>query len=395
MGVLILNNKVKTSIDGLNCYQAVLIDWFQFNILNIYEEFYSEYTPYQNIDLKNCCYILFEDLFNIKSDELIFEWKGICGYTANISWNNIRMYFNHHNPGQGINVIMSGKGCRDFEDLDLTWFELIKKISKYKRVNYNRIDIAIDDYTNKFYDLEKIKWYVDNGLVVSRFRTTFNVNYKTIDVNPESLGCTIQFGSKASNLQITFYDKLKERENENIIVSEDVKYWSRCELRFRHEYAEQVSQFILNGDLINTTKGILYDHIRFIIPDNKSSDSNKWRRDTCSWWLDYLDSVEKLHLSTITIESDITKKRKWLMTSTPKTTLQILLSEVDTFNVDEVLFDLILKILDIGIDKLDKKSLELVNNYRQKHNLDIISYEDICNLIYGIKEKIVLDNKKK
>lgn len=58
---------------------------------------------------------------------------------------------------------------------------------------------------------------------------------KGIIENNVILGDTLQFGSRASLVQITFYDKLQERKNNNYIVRDDVKYWVRTELRFRNE----------------------------------------------------------------------------------------------------------------------------------------------------------------
>ncbi|MDD4733666.1 MAG: replication initiation factor domain-containing protein [Bacilli bacterium] len=370
---------------------TIIIDWFQCTILSVWNDFYEDNSLYKNINIKDVCYMLFEDLFNIDSLELILEFKGISGYTCNISWNNIKMYFHHLYPNQGINIILSGKGCRDFETLNLDWQYFINKLSNYSKVNYNRIDIAIDDYSDIYYDLKKINYYRDSGLVVSRFKSSYNIDHKIIEDVPRDLGRTIQFGSKASNLQITFYNKLLEREHESVIIRDDITVWNRCELRFRHEYAEQIVA-MLDKDINRVVKGILHDNIRFV-KDKKHTNIS--RRETCKWWLDYLDNVEKLQLTTKNPEHDITKKRRWLLNTTSKTLLQVLLSNIDTFTLDDNLLTLLLEMLDTGVDKISIKDIELVNNYRTKNNLKPLFIEDIHNLLHDIKTMRVVNEKKK
>ena len=88
-------------------------------------------------------------------------------------------------------------------------------------ISYNRIDIAIDDYTNKYFTLTKLKKYKDKGLILSKFLNLYHMGKICISTG-ESAGDTIQFGSKASEVQITFYDKLLERESQNYIIIDNI-----------------------------------------------------------------------------------------------------------------------------------------------------------------------------
>lgn len=74
-------------------------------------------------------------------------------------------------------------------------------------------------------------------------------------------------------------------------------------------------------------KSVLGDYIRFVECD--SNDSNKSRWSTSFWWQEYLENLEKIDLSVISIEHSITKKRAWLDRSVSKSQLLVYLSTLD------------------------------------------------------------------
>lgn len=363
------------------CKPTLLVDWFQFTLLDIKSNdlvsHFGDNNQFCSFD--NFIPGLFKELFNVYSSDIIKENNRLNGYDRKYSYRNIEMYINSTREDMGINVKLSGTGCRDFEELGLDWLELIKKISKYE-CNYNRIDIAIDCYDDQFFDIEKLKSYIVSGLVVSKFRSSLEICKRNIE-DGTIIGNTLQFGSKASMIEITFYDKLLERQSQNYIVENSIKFWTRTELRFRHERALEIVRLLVNSydekDFIRHIKGILLHYIEF-----KSKHSNIKRvydRPTAIFWQEFTDYVENLKLATITPERSITRKKAWLLRSTSKSLAQVLLAELDIIGKDNlVLSDFIDNMLLKGFKDLNDKDIELINR-SSKYKYD----KKEINLIYG------------
>ena len=197
--------------------QRLLVDWCQFSIF-FDEEEESDFTK-----IRSYAYLLFYKLFGIDREQLFFSNSGINGYTSSISYRNIYAYFRGDSSHMGINFKLSGTGCRDFEELNLTWQELFTRINSYRH-NYNRIDIAIDDFTGDYFTIEKLQKLIKQGRVSSKFKSSLDIIKRSIS-DGSTLGNTLQFGSKASRVQITFYNKILERQSQNYIVSNNIKSW--------------------------------------------------------------------------------------------------------------------------------------------------------------------------
>ena len=369
--------------------QFILFDWFQCTILSeSYECKWDsgEITGYSNLSYK--VIDMFKELFGLNSNELVFDYTGVSGYNCTYSYKDIKIMYNVQKPEMGINILMSGQGCRCFEELKLDYIDFFRKLKRYAAVNYNRIDISIDDFTNKYFTLGKIKKYINKGAVCSKFLTSMNIE-KTLISNSESVGHTIQFGSKASNVQVTFYDKLKERKSKNIIVNDEVKYWTRCELRFRHETAKTLLNVILeNSNNINfVVKSILKDYINF--KDLNSKDSNKSRRVNASWWDSYLENVENLKITNYLPESTITKKKDWLYRSTSKSQLMVFLSGLDNIEIGELETSYIVDLFQSGIEKIREKDIKMINSERIKNKKEPLTSSEIKSYIDSLHDYIL------
>ena len=351
--------------------QFILFDWFQATIFPL--------APERVGDYRNFSINLFHQLFGIDNNELIFEYKGINGYNASLVYKNIYIMYNTFRYDMGIHIKMSGQGCRDFESLNLDYFEFFKKLLRYE-VNINRIDISIDDFSNKYFDLNKLVHYISHGSVCSKFLSVINIK-KTKLSDFSSLGHTLQFGSKASNIQVTFYDKLKERESQNVIVASNIKYWVRTEVRFRHERAREVIDNILNdnNNVNRVIKSILREYISF--KDLFSKDSNISRRSEAIWWLDFLENVDKLKLTNYLPENSITKKENWINESTAKSNLLVYLSKLDNLKLDDYSQEYISRLLAIGLEKFNFNDLKIINNYRLSEHLEPFTMQEIKDYI--------------
>lgn len=374
-----------------NLQQFIVIDWFQctifpdFNITDVDENGVVD-------GYRLHVFEYFKKLFNIERQDIIIEQKGLNGYDTTYSYRNIKMMTHHKRKEMGINVLMSGQGCRDYEELNIGWYNLF--ILLYDMcISYNRIDIAIDDYTDKYFTLKKLKYYNSHGLISSKFETSWSMNKKRISTL-ESLGDTLQFGSKASLVQITFYDKLLERSSQNYIVNNNIKYWTRCEVRFRHSKAKDIVNLLIrnNNDLNTTVKGVLHDYIRFLIKSETDSNKNRW--STTKWWLDYLENIDKLKLSTRNPERTITRKKAWIDRSVSKSFVQVLTSQMDNIELDNHSSDFIKNLLLNGFDSITDKDIEIINEYRISNKLLPITKEQLYDYIRDIKDVLLISDNR-
>ena len=380
---------IKGQINDLQ--QFIVIDWFQctifpdFNVTDV-----DEHGVVDGYRLHVFDY--FKKLFNIERQDIIIEQKGLNGYDTTYSYRNIKMMTHHKRKEMGINLLMSGQGCRDYEELNLGWYNLF--ILLYDMcVSYNRIDIAIDDYTDKYFTLKKLKYYNSHGLISSKFETSWSMNKKRISTL-ESLGDTLQFGSKASLVQITFYDKLLERSSQNYIVNNNIKFWTRCEVRFRHSKAKDIVNLLIrnNNDLNTTVKGVLHDYIRFLIKSETDSKKNRWA--TTKWWLDYLENIDKLKLSTRNPERTITRKKAWIDKSVSKSFVQVLTSQMDNIELDNHSSDFIKNLLLNGYDSITDKDIEIINEYIISNKMLPITKEQLYDYIRDIKDVLLISDNR-
>lgn len=369
-------------INDLN--QFIIVDWFQATIFK--QITYNNFgvVDYYFPEIKE----LFYNLFGIQAQDIVREEKGINGYTMRYSYKSIEMYTNPSRLDMGINIKLSGDGCRDVEQLNLSWYDLFQKIVDLES-KINRVDIAIDDYTTNYFTLPKLQKMIRKGRVVSQFYKSLEIISRDLATG-KSIGNTLQLGSKASRIQITFYDKLQERHAENVEISEHVITWTRCEVRFRHEHAIELIRRILSGESLNTiVKGILNYYIRFVDPPT-SVDLNKSRWATSSWWLAYLENIEALKLSTLNPENSITRKKDWIDKSVSKSNLMVLMASLDLIRMDNLSSNYILELLQNGIKTIDLKDLQLINDYRIKSGLDRITMQELKDYVRDLKDVILI-----
>ena len=315
------------------------IDWVQATIFN-YEK---------------TVYDLFKDLFNINSSNVFFEVKGLYGYDVCYSYRDIKIYSSNHREDMGYHLLISGSACRQVEDLNISFIDLFKKIRSYNG-HFTRLDIAIDNFTQDYFTMNKVKKSIKNNGVVSRFKNSIEF-IKTDLKNNGNKGYTIWFGSRASKIQIVFYDKLKERESQNQIVSDNIKYWCRLEIRFRDEYSSEVVANLIEKDFNLYIKSILMNYIKFV--DLNSNDSNRSRKDLVNWWYNFLENVPGVRLYNNNYVASISKKRDWLNNSTSRTNAMVLLSSIDNLSLDKISCDYLVEYFTNGFKDIDNKDLQL------------------------------------
>lgn len=379
--------------------QFSIFDWLEFTIfydLGTYATYYDldkkkSYISEVEVDYR--VYILIKELFGLYSDKITHEKRGRNGYTDLYNYKNINIWTTT-NADMGIHIEITGQGCRDLEDLHINIFSFIEKLEKNYRVKYSRIDLSIDDFTNDYYDLKKIQYYLKNKLISTKLRTFYNTTSGIVETY-DLLGHTLQFGSKAGLIHITFYDKLKERRANNYIVSDDIKHWTRTEIRFRNEKAKEVIKHIIDRKEINTIiKGVLKDYIRFLVKDYSKKNTRKTRMETVSWWNDFLNNVDELQLMSPKVYTSIQKKQAWIDESTSKSQFMVYVSKLETTEITPIEVEYFRNILIKGGNKITVRDLNLINQERVNNNLMPFSEDDIKDIIKALKEVILIEKSK-
>lgn len=385
-------NSVENKGETANLKQFVLIDWLEFTIHHEFSVQLVNHNMYNNRDYVDSIYLeqqvyqLFNDLFGISSNDIVYEKRGRNCYTELFYYKNI-LCWTSQDIRMGFHFEISGQGCRLLELLNIDLFFLLAQLKNYI-CKFTRIDLSIDDFTNDYYTVPKLKEYLSNGQVISKLRTYYDIKSGIVEESG-LLGNTLQLGSKAGLIHITFYDKLLERESNNYIISDDVNYWTRTEVRYRHEKAQDIVEYlIITKDINKCVKGVLKDYVRFV--EKSNNDTNKWRRKTAKWWNKFLDNIDVIKLASPKIYTSIEKKKEWLKDDVSKTQLMCLLGELD-IKSDNNSLELILNLLKLGVTKIKDKDVQMINDFRLDHNLNPLKKEEIEAYIRSLKDIIIIN----
>lgn len=368
---------VQNTLSPILLEKNILVDWLEFTIRD-------------NVNPL----VILTDYLHINKFDIIKEEVGLYCYNITFSWRDIKVLVNKDRPQFGIHILMSGRGCRDFESLGFEWLDFFKFLLDNFDIHFSRIDIAIDSYNDKYYTLQKLRDYINNGQVVSRFKSSTEFMQKKLsDSTLESE--TIWFGSRTSNIQIVFYNKLYEQLNTNYELNEEfrdkIKSWYRCETRFRNEQASTLIEcFVSNNNYMNVINQVLFNYLDF--KDFSATETNKSRWNTSSWWLDFLDTNTKLSLKVNKKLSNITRKKKWLEDSVSKSELMVYLSDIskdNDFSLDNYTLNHLYDLLKKGFIKIQSKDLLMINEYRIEKGLIPLKDSDLIDLLNSVS-KLVL-----
>lgn len=354
----------------------LLVDWIQATILR------SDISVYE----------LFKNLFGIESKFVVKEASGFFGYDTSYSYKDIRIMVAEYRRYEGLqdmgyHIYITGSGCRDLEDLNIDYKDLFKKILNYG-AQFTRLDISVDCFTNKYFTIPRIKECIKNGQVVSRFRNTIEF-VKTHLENGVNEGYTIWFGSRASDVQIVFYDKLKERQSQNYIVDNNINFWIRLECRFRRNHASEVASNFANKTFEEFKEfyfGVLLNYIRFVEINKKDKNKRRWK--ILPWWQEFVGDAKKISLQKINVESTITRKRNWCINSTSRNNFLVLLSEMELLTVDDVLGEFMYELFKTGASRISDHDLQYLNDLRNRNGMISVQKEEIQDLIKDINDYV-------
>lgn len=348
-------------------------------------------------------YDLFWYLFRIDRSKVLFnQEKALFGYEFCYSFQNIKIFESASRPDMGLHIYLTGSACREFEALGLDYDDLFYKLKDFNP-NYTRVDVSFDDYTGKYWTLSKVALCIYKHEVVTKFRTCLQITKDDL-ISLDHIGHTIQFGSRSSDVQFTFYDKLKERLCNNIEVDENIKHWNRFEIRFRCDKANAVidnymyysdKYKVINSSGVVITCSSFNDFIKSVINNYisfrvvSSSDSNRWRWHFQKWWSDFLDNCGRIQFQKKPVEYTITKKRSWLDRSVSYSNFQVLIADIPDFSVDDIMSKYLFDLFKEGFKKLDEKDLQFINQFRLGKGYNPVSLNEVDDFVDSIKEVLL------
>ena len=231
--------------------------------------------------------------------------KGIAGHEVVAIFDNIKVLKPTGNAQyQGFQILMSGKGCRNYENFlqlnEETWFDFLNRVCQY-HINFPRIDLAIDD-RKPYLSIPDLIVRTKEGLLSSKLREIdFHDSGELKEEVFQSKGGSLYLGSSASNLRLVFYEKGYEQNKK--YGTELDENWNRYELRFRQEMAVSVVQALLRyRDVAGLAMEVLNSKIRFLEKPTDSTTTRKRLYPTYQAWAELMKDIGKVTLIT----SDLT-----------------------------------------------------------------------------------------
>ena len=241
--------------------------------------------------------------------------KGIAGHEIVAIFDNIKVLKPTGNAQyQGFQILMSGKGCRNYENFlqlnEETWFDFFTRVCQY-HINFPRIDLAIDD-RKPYLSIPDLIVRTKEGLLSSKLREIdFHDSGELKEEVFQSKGGSLYLGSSASNLRLVFYEKGYEQNKK--YGTELDENWNRYELRFRQEMAVSVVQELLRyRDVAGLAMEVLNSKIRFLEKPTDSMTTRKRLYPTYRAWAELMKDIGKVKLTMQPQKKSLQKVWEWL-----------------------------------------------------------------------------------
>lgn len=237
------------------------------------------------------------NILRLDRNQFIELPKGKLGYKKQIALGDIYILYDG-NEGMGTHVILSGKGCRQYEEKE-PLIELIKRLNE-NEIKCTRIDLAIDDIEGKTIQIANITEDLRKGNVISKWKTSTELIKRELNTG-EIIGQTINIGSRQSETFLRIYNKSLEKGIEG--------NWSRMELEVKGRKAEKLQSIMTVENVGQLIKKIINNYIRIVEPGN---DTNKSRWKTKEYWSNIIETTEKVKLSSKKEDKTVDELKKWV-----------------------------------------------------------------------------------
>ena len=241
--------------------------------------------------------------------------KGIAGHEVVAIFDNIKVLKPTGNAQyQGFQILMSGKGCRNYENFlqlnEETWFDFLNRVCQY-HINFPRIDLAIDD-RKPYLSIPDLIVRTKEGLLSTKLREIdFHDSGELKEEVFQSKGGSLYLGSSASNLRLVFYEKgYEQAEKFGKELNPD---WNRYELRFRHKKAVRlVEELLKDRDVARIALSVLNEKVRFLQKPENSTVTRKRLYPTYPPWEELMQDVGKIKLTMNPEKKTLERTWQWL-----------------------------------------------------------------------------------
>jgi len=333
---------------------------------------------------------------------LIWEDGGFKqnGYLMAESMEGLTLSYgaNHELMAHTVNLSISGSGCRYLEQTIESWQELLRSFIEAcqegkRKLNFTRIDIAIDDKREESEETMSIGFIlgkVRGGECVSRFRKIglkFSEKIKHPNEPVEEYEEVLTLGSRSSEVFFRIYDKRLEQlaKLKNALKSrrEELKAglpsrWIRFELEIKGNHANTVGGMLAyDMDMGKLALGILNNNLELrdvaYKRNGELAEKKFWTAN--EKWRSLIGEVEKVQLSKAPKSLALEQKILYIEKACGKTLAMIRKAEIGISRVKlneekkvvgiqtpQILSHIILE----GRERLDHKDEQIVSEYVAK-----------------------------
>lgn len=253
------------------------------------------------------------------------EWVGLArspigGYGSASAWGDVLVCYDGP-AGNGVHVVVPGKGCRQLESSGLFLGSVLARVVAGSRevINlgddpafarwckgFSRLDVAIDDREGLL-STDRMRRAIRSGECVSRWQFGNGVEKFRMDGGEHAEVQTLYLGSAQSLLRACVYDKAEEQRVRGENPGDGV--WMRFELRARDERGDQLGAVLLQRGMAGVAR-VLQGYVRFVV--RQEHDENRWRWPAARWWERFIGRVERLSLTERPEERSYDDVRAWL-----------------------------------------------------------------------------------
>lgn len=345
---------------------TVCVDWFAVTV-----------KPVETDPIKAVKDVV-ENILRMDFKKFAFQNFGINKYNCHFVCGQIKVYYSKNertgllSDKMGIFVQMTGEGCRQYEEYMNNnvnnWVVLVKRFMENKG-NFTRIDVANDIYDDSL-DVQQIYEYCKKGLCISTSKK-YEYHETAILVNGQRVGETVNIGAKGSDgQQLGIYNKLMERREQGEAL-QNKETWIRSELRLFGKRAGEFAKIMATKKpLKDIYFEVVHSSYRFVVDDVHSADTNKRRRPTVQWWLNYIATKQQTSLKYIREKPTLKGAEKYLNKQVAKSLAKVYKAK-ELASGSDVAVAYVLKLLEDGEKKLTDKDLAEIEQYVEEKKNEV------------------------
>ena len=281
-------------------------------------------------------------------------------------------------PEQGVHVTITGQGCRALFSLQSPEVFVMKVLQSWGK--FSRVDLALDDYTTKWYSVPELIRHLQQDELICRWKT-YHVYQGGRIAKGQPGEETLYLGSTKSDYSLKIYNKTLEQQqklNDAEALSELPERWTRWEFCCRHEKAHALMKLLLEKQfaLGDVFAGLLNGSMRISKSDG-SKNRSRWPMQ--KKWKRFVGAVTPLRLQVEKKRSTMDSKKRWLEQQVSPT-LAALLQTKDGFA----------RVLEMAAKadiSLNQKFVHLVEEYNESVKDD----DSVKNMVHKSCVPYVLD----